>query len=67
MSGEGSEAFLDKLLACRLPDVGRVRLAPMLAKSGRLAGDLTVLRLARDRFWLNGLLLSASVAYEMVQ
>ncbi len=54
VSGAGSAAWLNTLLACRLPRVGGMRLAPMLMPSGRLAGDLTVLRLAEDRFWLMG-------------
>lgn len=54
VSGPGAAAWLDRLLACRLPSVGRMRLAPMLSPSGRLMGDLTVLRLAEDRFWLMG-------------
>jgi dimethylglycine dehydrogenase len=54
VSGPGAEAWLDGLLASRLPDVGRVRLAPMLNPAGRLMGDLTVSRLAADRFWLVG-------------
>ncbi len=54
VSGPGAEAWLDRLLACRLPAVGRVRLAPMLGHSGKLMGDLTVSRLAEDRFWLIG-------------
>ena len=39
--GPGAEAYLDRLLAAKLPEVGRVRLTPMLAASGRLMGDLT--------------------------
>ena len=54
VSGVRSEEWLNTLLACRLPRVGGVRMAPMLAPSGRLMGDLTVLRLADDRFWLMG-------------
>ena len=54
MSGPGAEAWLDQLLAARLPRVGRIRLAPMLGRSGRLMGDLTVTRLDDDRFWLTG-------------
>ena len=42
------------MLACRLPKVGGIRLAPMLAPSGRLVGDLAVMRLDADRFWLMG-------------
>ena len=54
VSGPGAQAWLDRLLACRLPPDGRVRLAPMLAPSGKLMGDLTVTRLAPERFWLVG-------------
>ncbi len=54
VSGQGAQAWLDYLLANRLPAVGRVRLAPMLAPSGKLMGDLTVTRLDVDRFWLVG-------------
>ena len=54
VSGADAEPWLDHLLACRLPSVGRMRLAPMLAPSGTLRGDLTVARLADDRFLLVG-------------
>jgi dimethylglycine dehydrogenase len=54
VTGPGAEAWLDHLLASRLPAVGRIRLAPMLGDAGRLMGDLTVTRLADDRFWLTG-------------
>ncbi len=54
VSGPGAEAWLDYLLASRLPAEGRVRLAPMLAPSGKLMGDLTVSRLEPERFWLVG-------------
>jgi dimethylglycine dehydrogenase len=54
VSGPGAAAWLDRLLACRLPAIGRVRLAPMLGHGGKLMGDLTVSRLAADRFWLIG-------------
>jgi dimethylglycine dehydrogenase len=54
VSGPGAEGWLDQLLANTLPPVGRLRLAPMLSPRGRLMGDLTVTRLAPDRFWLVG-------------
>ena len=54
VTGPGAEAWLDRLLANRLPPLGRMRLAPMLSPAGRLMGDLTVTRLAADRFWLVG-------------
>ena len=54
VSGPGAEAWLDHVLAGQLPGLGRIRLAPMLAPSGKLMGDLSVTRLAPDRFWLTG-------------
>ncbi|HET9680894.1 MAG TPA: FAD-dependent oxidoreductase, partial [Candidatus Limnocylindrales bacterium] len=54
VAGPGAEAWLDRLVASRLPPVGRIRLAPMLAPSGRLMGDLTVTRLEDERFWITG-------------
>jgi dimethylglycine dehydrogenase len=54
VSGPGAAAALDQLVASRLPAAGRVRLAPLLAPSGKLMGDLTAMRLAEDRFVLFG-------------
>jgi dimethylglycine dehydrogenase len=54
ISGPGAQEWLDRLLACRLPEVGRVKLAPMLGENGRLMGDFTVSRLDDDRYWLVG-------------
>ena len=54
VSGGGAHAWLDRLLSSRLPEVGRLRLAPMLNEAGRLMGDLSVTRLDEHRFWLTG-------------
>jgi dimethylglycine dehydrogenase len=54
ISGPGAAAALDHMAANALPALGRVRLAPLLAESGRLMGDLTAMRLAEDRFMLFG-------------
>ena len=54
VTGPGAGAWLDRLLAGRLPATGRIRLTPMLSDAGRLMGDLTVTRLADERFWLTG-------------
>jgi dimethylglycine dehydrogenase len=54
VSGPGAEALLDRLLAGRLPKPGRMTLSPMLSPKGRLLGDLTVARLADDRFLIVG-------------
>jgi dimethylglycine dehydrogenase len=54
VAGPGAEAWLDHVVAARIPPVGRIRLAPMLSPAGRLMGDLTVARIDDDRFWLTG-------------
>lgn len=54
VSGPNAEAALNRVLAGRLPETGRIRLTPMLAHSGRLMGDLTTMRLAEDQFLICG-------------
>lgn len=54
VSGPDAEAWLDRLVAGRIPEVGRIRLAPMLDHRGHLMGDLSVTRIDEDRFWLTG-------------
>ena len=43
--GQGAEAWLDRLLACRLPKPGRMTLTPMLKEDGKLIGDFTLARM----------------------
>ena len=54
VTGPGAAAWLDHIMASALPAVGRIKLAPMLNQRGHLMGDLTVSRLADDRFWVTG-------------
>jgi len=54
VTGSGASEALDRVLAGRLPAIGRMRLTPMLAPSGRLMGDLTTMRLAEDRYVIGG-------------
>ncbi len=54
VTGSGAEAFLDHVLACRLPKAGRMALAPMLKDDGKLQGDLTVACLAEGEYYLFG-------------
>jgi dimethylglycine dehydrogenase len=54
VTGPGATEWLDRLLACQLPVVGRTRLAPMLNPAGRLMGDLSVTQVAEERYWLVG-------------
>jgi len=56
--GPGAEAFLDRLGANRLPRLGRIVLAQLLTARGMVECDVTVTRLAPERF----LVLSAAVA-----
>lgn len=53
LSGPGAEAFLDRLCANRLPAAtGRLCLTQMCTPRGGIECDLTVTRLAADRFYL---------------
>lgn len=54
ITGPGAEAWLDNLLACKLPAPGKVKLAPMLAEDGRLKGDLTCFNWGDGSYWLMG-------------
>ncbi|MEO0427775.1 MAG: FAD-dependent oxidoreductase [Pseudomonadota bacterium] len=40
--GPGARRFLDTVLACRIPQPGRLTLAPMLKEDGKLQGDLSL-------------------------
>ncbi|MDE0065851.1 MAG: FAD-dependent oxidoreductase [Acidimicrobiaceae bacterium] len=42
VTGPGARAHLDRLLASRIPNPGRMALAPMTNEKGNLIGDLTV-------------------------
>ncbi|MDA7982647.1 MAG: FAD-dependent oxidoreductase [Alphaproteobacteria bacterium] len=52
----GAEAAntLSRLLAGRIPAVGRVALTPMLSPRGRLIGDFTIARLGEEEFFMVG-------------
>ena len=53
VSGSGAEAFLDRLLANRLPrNAGRLRLCHALSARGGVHSEFTVLREAEDSFYL---------------
>jgi len=54
VTGPGARAFLDHVLAGRIPKPGRLNLTPMLSPKGKLAGDLTVACLDEERFLLFG-------------
>jgi len=44
-TGVGAHAFLDRIMAGRIPPAGRLSLNPMLSPKGRIIGDFTVARL----------------------
>lgn len=53
VSGPGAPDYLEYLTANRVArEVGKVVYTSMLAESGGIKSDLTVTRLAEDRFWL---------------
>lgn len=53
VSGPGAEAFLDGLVANRLPKkIGRIALAHVLTPKGGVKSEFTITRLAEDRFYL---------------
>lgn len=54
VTGPGAYDWLDRIFASKIPAVGRARLAPMLGESGRLMGDLTILRPSEDTFYITG-------------
>ncbi|MDI3337142.1 FAD-dependent oxidoreductase [Defluviimonas aestuarii] len=54
VKGPGAEAWLDRVMACKLPGPGRARLAPMLSEAGKLKGDLTVFNWGDGTWWIMG-------------
>ena len=66
VTGPRARAWLDRLLASRLPKPGRARLAPMLSPEGRLKGDLTLFDWGDGTLVDHGLLLPARMAHALV-
>jgi len=54
VTGPNAAAWLDRIMACKLPGPGRARLAPMLGHDGRLKGDLTVFNWGDGTWWIMG-------------
>ena len=54
VTGDDAEAYLDRILACEIPAVGRMTLAPMLKEDGKVIGDFSVARLDEDSFLIVG-------------
>jgi dimethylglycine dehydrogenase len=55
ITGRGAAAWLDGILANRLPNgVGRIVLSPLLTPNGRILGEVTVARIEPDRLLMFG-------------
>ena len=54
VTGPGAEEWLSRVMANRVPKVGRMSLTPMLNERGKLIGDFTVCRTAPRHFFLIG-------------
>jgi dimethylglycine dehydrogenase len=54
VTGAGAEAWLDRMLACKLPKQGRMTLAPMLKADGKLIGDFTLANLGNGQWFIAG-------------
>lgn len=54
VTGTGARAWLDRILAGRIPAPGRLSLTPMLSPKGRIIGDFTVTCLSETEFQVTG-------------
>ncbi|MEM6622946.1 MAG: FAD-dependent oxidoreductase [Pseudomonadota bacterium] len=52
VSGPGAVDWLNRIMANRVPDPGRMALTPMLSPRGKIIGDFTMARIAEDRVQL---------------
>ncbi|MGB0960123.1 MAG: GcvT family protein [Halocynthiibacter sp.] len=52
VTGSGARAWLNRVMAGRIPKIGRVSLTPMLSQKGKLIGDFTVTCLSDEEFQL---------------
>lgn len=54
VKGPKAQEWLDRIFPCKLPKPGRSVLAPMLAPSGKLKGDLTIFNWGDGTWWIMG-------------
>jgi dimethylglycine dehydrogenase len=52
--GPAAAAWLSRVMANRVPKVGRIALTPMLNERGKLIGDFTICRAGEEHFFLIG-------------
>ena len=53
VTGVGAQAWIDTIMAGRMPKDDRLTLAPMLSPKGKLIGDFTISRLGENEFQMN--------------
>jgi len=53
ITGDGASAWIDSVMAGRMPKLGKLTLSPMLSPNGKLIGDFTISRLEEETFQLN--------------
>jgi len=63
VSGAGAFAWLDTIMAGKIPAIGRLSLNPMLSPKGRIIGDFTIACLSAERFQVTASF--AAQAYHM--
>ena len=54
ISGDGAEAWLNRILANKVPATGKMALAPMLSEHGKFIGDFSVAKLDDENFYIFG-------------
>ncbi len=54
IEGPEAESWLNRVMAARMPEEGRLALSPMLNRRGRLVGDFTCAKAGPESFRVNG-------------
>ncbi len=54
VTGTGAAAWLGRIMAGRIPRLGRIALSPMLSPTGRVIGDFSISHVAPDHFLVLG-------------
>ena len=52
VTGKGARGWLDRVMAGKLPQLGRITLSPMLSPSGKLMGDFTISQIGEGEYQL---------------
>ena len=54
ITGKDSQNWLNRMMANKMPDVGKMLLSPMLNEHGKVIGDFSLAKLAEDDFYIFG-------------